>query len=96
MAEKEAKTIKVGKKEYEVIGSNKVTARIFEALVARASLITDALDKARWKDNRTEDNKLKPSYKHTILLGRDDNKKDLRASVAVFPNSVVVQTLREI
>ncbi|MDD5111198.1 MAG: hypothetical protein PHG85_01475 [Candidatus Altiarchaeota archaeon] len=90
------KEIKIGNKEYDVIGENKLTARIFEAVVARSSTIADGLDRA-WKENykRKEGETPKPTYKHTIYLGRDDNGKNLRAGIAVFNNSVVVQTLKE-
>jgi len=90
------KNVTIGKTEYEVIGENKLTARIFEAVTARSSLIAEALDKA-WRQSydKKEGEKTKPTYKHTIYLGKDDNGKNLRAGVAVFPNSVVVQTMRE-
>ncbi|MFH1125619.1 MAG: hypothetical protein V1703_00705 [Candidatus Altiarchaeota archaeon] len=90
------KEVTIGNKEYDVIGENKLTARIFEAVTARSSTIADALDRA-WRENygRKEGEKSKPTYKHTIYLGRDDNGKNLRAGIAVFNNSVVVQTLKE-
>lgn len=90
------KEVKIGGKEYDVIGENKLTARIFEAVTARGSTIAEALDKA-WKDNysKKEGDKVKPTYKHFVYLGKDDNGKNLRAGIAVFNNSVVVQTLRE-
>lgn len=90
------KEITIGKKEYEVIGENKLTARIFEAVTTRSSAIAEAMDRA-WRESygRKEGEKVKPTYKHTIYLGRDDNGKNLRAGIAVFNNSVVVQTLRE-
>ena len=90
------KEIKIGNKKYDVIGENKLTARIFEAITARSSTIADALDRA-WRENyrKKEGEKVMPTYKHTIYLGKDDKGKNLRAGVAVFQNSVVVQTLRE-
>jgi len=90
------KQVTIGSKEYDVIGENKLTTRIFEAVVARSSTIAEALDKA-WRDgfNRKEGEKTKPAYRHTVYLGSDDNGKNLRAGIAVFSNSVVVQTLRE-
>ena len=90
------KNVTIGSKEYDVIGENKLTSRIFEAVVARSSSIAEALDKA-WRDgfNRKEGEKSKPTYRHTVYLGRDDAGKNLRAGIAVFQNSVVVQTLKE-
>lgn len=90
------KEITIGTKEYDVIGENKFTARIFEAVTARSSTIAEALDKA-WRENynKKEGEKSRPTYKHTVYLGKDDNGKNLRAGIAVFNNSVVVQTLKE-
>ena len=90
------KEVKIGEKEYDVIGENKLTARVFEAVTARSSTIADAMDKA-WRESykKKEGEKSKPTYMHTVYLGKDDNGKNLRAGIAVFNNSLVVQTLRE-
>jgi len=90
------KDVKIGTKEYDIIGENKLTARIFEAVTARSSTITEALDQA-WQESyrKKPGERPKPTYRHTVYLGRDDNGKGLRAGIAVFNNSVVVQTLRE-
>jgi len=91
------KIIGIHNKAYEIIGENRFTARIFEAIIARGPIIMDALDKARIASfTKEKEETEKPVYKHTILLGKDDEGHNLRASVSVFSNSVVVQTLREV
>lgn len=91
------KVIGIRDRTYEVIGENRFTARVFEAILARGAIIMDALDKARIGSFTKEKGEPeKPVYKHTILLGKDDEGRNLRASVSVFSNSVVVQTLREV
>lgn len=92
-----AKTVKFGDREFELMGENRFSERIFEAIAARSSAIMDALDEARKEAfERKEGLKERPAYKHTILLGKDEEGKNLRATIAVFNNSVVVQTFREI
>ncbi|RLI92655.1 MAG: hypothetical protein DRO95_01800 [Candidatus Altiarchaeales archaeon] len=90
----QTKIIDIQDRSFEVIGENRFTTRVFEAIAARSSTIMEALDKARMASLSGEEIE-KPFYKHTILLGRDEEGRNLRASIAVFPNSVVVQTLRE-
>lgn len=92
----ETKVIKIGGREFEIISENRFGARVFEAVAARSSIIMDALDQARAASfTKEEGEKERPMYKHTILLGKDDEGHNLRANIAVFPNSVVIQTLRE-
>lgn len=90
-----ARVIGIHDRTFEIIGENRFTARVFEAIAARSSTIVEALDKAKMASFSGEETD-KPFYKHTILLGRDEEGRNLRASIAVFPNSVVVQTLREV
>ncbi|MEM4347846.1 MAG: hypothetical protein QW802_04605 [Candidatus Altiarchaeota archaeon] len=93
---KEKKVVEIHKKEYEVLSVNRFSTRIFEAIIARGPVIMDALDKAKLKSfEKGKEESKKPIYKHTILLGKDDNGHNLRATISVFENSVVVQTLRE-
>lgn len=94
-SKKEYKIVDIQNRAFEIIGENRFTARVFEAIAARSSTIMEALDKARMASLSGKEVE-KPFYKHTILLGRDEEGRNLRASIAVFPNSVVVQTLREI
>ncbi|RLI90243.1 MAG: hypothetical protein DRO89_06200 [Candidatus Altiarchaeales archaeon] len=89
------KVIRINDRDFEIIGENRFTARIFEAIAARSGIIMNALDEARIASFEKEKVE-KPVYKHTIFLGRDDEGHNLRAAIAVFPNSVVIQTLREI
>lgn len=92
----DTKVIRIGERDFEIIGENRFGARVFEAVAARSSIIIDALDRARLASfAKEEGEKEKPIYKHTILLGKDDEGHNLRANIAVFPNSVVIQTLRE-
>jgi hypothetical protein len=89
------KVVRIHDRDFEIIGENRLTARVFEAIAARGGIIMDALDEARiasFGEEKVE----KPVYKHTILLGKDDEGHKLRAAIAVFPNSVIVQTLKEI
>ncbi len=93
----ETKVVTIGDRKFEIMNENRLSARIFEAIAARSSTITEALDRARLESfNRDESETVKPTYKHTMLLGKDDEGHNLRANISVFPNSVVVQTLREI
>ena len=93
----EGKIITMRDRNYEIIGENRLTARVFEAIAARSGIIMDALDRARIASfDKSEDEKEMPSYKHTVLLGTDEEGKRLRAGIAVFKNSVVVQTLKEV
>ncbi|OYT39114.1 MAG: hypothetical protein B6U86_05630 [Candidatus Altiarchaeales archaeon ex4484_43] len=89
------RVIRIHDRDFEIIGENRLTARIFEAIAARSGIIMNALDEARVASFGNEKVE-KPVYKHTILLGRDDEGHNLRAAIAVFPNSVVIQTLREV
>lgn len=92
----DTKVIKIGEREFEIISENRFRARVFEAVAARSSIIMDALDQARAASFAKEEGKKeRPKYKHTILLGKDDEGHNLRANIAVFPNSVVIQTLKE-
>jgi len=92
--------IRIYNREYEILNENRFSARIFEAILARGAIIMDALDKAKIRGfergKMSKPVKERPIYKHTILLGKDDNGHNLRASISVFENSVIVQTLREI
>jgi hypothetical protein len=91
------KTVKFGGREFELLDENRFSERVFEAVAARGSAIMNALDDARRAAfERREGLKEKPAYKHTILLGKDDGGRNLRATIAVFNNSVVVQSFREI
>lgn len=89
------KVVRIHDRDFEVIGENRLTARIFEAIAARSGIIMSALDEAR-ASSFGEGKPDKPTYKHTVLLGKDGEGHNLRASITVFPNSVVVQTLKEI
>lgn len=92
----ETKVIRIGEREFEIVSENRFGARVFEAVAARGSIVMNALDQARTASfTREEGEKEKPAYKHTILLGKDDEGHNLRANIAVFLNSVVIQTLRE-
>jgi hypothetical protein len=91
------KTVKFGDREFELLTENRLSERVFEAIAARSSAIMQALDEARKEAyERREGLKERPSYKHTILLGKDEDGRNLRATIAVFNNSVVLQTFREI
>lgn len=91
------KTIRFGDREFELLDENRFSERVFEAVAARSSAIVNALDEARRRAfERKEGLKERPSYKHTILLGKDEAGRNLRATIAVFNNSVVVQSFREI
>jgi hypothetical protein len=95
---KNKKLVRIKNREFEILGENRFSARIFEAILARGAIIMDSLDKARiqsFEKGKSSRGGERPVYKHTILLGRDDEGHNLRASIAVFENSVVVQTLRE-
>jgi len=91
------KTVKFGDREFELLSENRISERVFEAIAARSSAIMQALDEARrLAFERKEGLKERPAYKHTILLGKDEDGKNLRATIAVFNNGVIVQTFREI
>ena len=93
MPNTEPKEVTIGKTKYEVMNESRLTARVFEAVAARSSLIADALDNVAIEARGAEP--MKPAYKHTVFLGKSDDGRALRAGIAVFPNSVVIQTLRE-
>jgi len=95
---KKNQTVKIGERNFEVIGRNNLSPRIFEALAARSGTIMSSLD-AAWLDSfraKDKDKTERPTYKHTVFLGRDDDGRNLRASIAVFNGGVNIQTLREV
>ncbi|VVB55027.1 Uncharacterised protein [uncultured archaeon] len=93
MTKTESKTVTIGKTKYDLMNESRMSARVFEAVAARASLITAALDNVALEKRGAEG--VKPAYKHTVFLGKSEDGRNLRAGVAVFPNSVVIQTLKE-
>lgn len=93
---KKKKFVTIKNRTYEILNEHRFSARIFEAILARGAIIMDSLDKARIQSFEETEKKRMPTYKHTILLGKDDKGNNLRATITVFENSVVIQTLREI
>ncbi len=94
-AEESRRVVSIGERQFEVLTEYRINATVFEALAARSAIVMNAIDRAR-RDayDRDREEREKPAYKHTILMGQDDVSHNLRASISVFANGVVVQTLR--
>ncbi|MFH1721398.1 MAG: hypothetical protein ABH950_02200 [Candidatus Altiarchaeota archaeon] len=91
------KVITVGGKKYEILNENRISARIFESIAARSAIIMNALDRAKRDSfDKETSGKETPAYKHNVILGPDELGHNLKASITVFSNGIVVQTLREI
>lgn len=90
------RVVAIGERRFEILSEYRINPSVFEALSARSAIVMNALDRAR-RDayDREKQEREKPTYKHTIFLGQDDAGRNLRASISVFSNGVVVQTMRE-